>query len=91
MTANRYRSKPESDRRAAASGAKFLDAFTSEDQNSTVTNTNDSFNRFDTTTKTTENAGNTSLTIGASGAGENVTLLIVAGAVLGGLALILTR
>ena len=91
MSAKAYLASRKVDPRGQPAGAKFLDAFTSEDQTSTVTNTNDSFNRFDTTTKTTENAGNTSITLGASGGGENITLLIVAGAVLGGLALILTR
>ena len=56
-----------------------------KEQSTTTTNTNDSFNRFDTTTRTVE-LGDTTLSVG-TGAGatsEYLPLLIAAGVIFAG-------
>jgi hypothetical protein len=66
--------------------AKFLDAFTSRDQTTTNTATNDSFNRFDTSTKTME-FGDTTLSVGApaGGVSEYLPLILAGGIIMAGL------
>lgn len=66
-----------------ADRAKFLDAMTRRTTTwQQFTNTyQDSFNRVDTTTNTTENVGNTVLSLGGGGGGgvESVPVLAVVG------------
>jgi hypothetical protein len=68
--------------------AKFLDAFTQRNQTTTNTATNDSFNRFDTSTKTME-FGDTTLTVGApaGGVSEYLPLILAGGIIMAGLLL----
>lgn len=71
--------------------AKFLDAFGSKDQNTTTTNTYDSYNRNESNVQNTSDSGNTSVSIGGAaggGVGEIAPLVIGVFALLGGLFLI---
>jgi hypothetical protein len=76
----------EAPEQRAAWEAKFLDAFTQRNQTTTNTATNDSFNRFDTSTKTME-FGDTTLSVGAPAGGVSEYLpLILAGGIIWGTA-----
>jgi hypothetical protein len=66
--------------------AKVFSPFSSKDQTTTNTATNDSFNRFDTSTKTME-FGDTTLSVGApaGGVSEYLPLILAGGIIMAGL------
>jgi hypothetical protein len=86
MNPNAYLSSRKPDPRGPGRGAKLGNLFGGDkEQSTTTTNTNDSFNRFDTTTRTVELGDNTlSVGTGSGGASDFLPLILAAGVIFAG-------